>query len=100
LLKNVKGKNICVVISHIVGRDHSTVQIRIVAITRRLSEPGSRGKSLHGFHPFRHSAASIVHAETRDLTLAREIWQNCGLPVAETSVRVNQRGAGFFARSG
>lgn len=79
-----------------------------------------RGKSTHGFHLFRHSAASIVHAETRDLTLAqellghtrlsttadiythtsgaaeeaietlaREIWQNCGLTVAQTSTQVN-----------
>src|ERR1044071_5841889 len=32
-----------------------------------------RQKSTHGFHLFRHSAASIVHAETRDLSLAQEL---------------------------
>jgi integrase len=94
-------------------------QVRIKILYPALERAGiTRGKSTHGFHLFRHSAASIVHAETRDLTLAqellghtrlsttadiythtsgaaeeateaREIWQNCGLTVAQTSTQVN-----------
>jgi integrase len=80
----------------------------------------ARERNRHGFHLFRHSAASIVHAQTRDVSLAqellghsrlsttadiythtqteaeqateilaREIWGNCGLTVAEASSQVN-----------
>jgi integrase len=33
----------------------------------------SREKWRHGFHAFRHTAGSIVHAETGDLKLAQEL---------------------------
>lgn len=96
-------------------------KLRTKVLYPALEKAGiKRGKSTHGFHLFRHSAASIVHAQTRDLslaqellghsrlsttadiythtrssaeeateTLAREIWANCGLTVAESSTQVN-----------
>jgi len=32
-----------------------------------------RGQNSHGFHLFRHSAASIVHEQTRDMSLAQRL---------------------------
>jgi integrase len=95
--------------------------VRLYVLYPALEQAGiKRGRGTHGFHLFRHSAASIVYAEMRDLTLAqellghtrlsttadiythtsgsaeaatetlaREIWQSCGLTVAETSTQVN-----------
>ncbi|HVF88614.1 MAG TPA: tyrosine-type recombinase/integrase, partial [Blastocatellia bacterium] len=40
----------------------------------RLERSGlSAARVTHGFHLLRHSAASIVHAQTRDLALAQEL---------------------------
>ncbi len=33
----------------------------------------ARERNRHGFHLFRHSAASIVHAQTRDVSLAQKL---------------------------
>lgn len=49
-------------------------QLRIQVLFPALESAGiKRQKSAHGFHLFRHSAASIVHAETRDLRLAQKL---------------------------
>jgi site-specific recombinase XerD len=48
--------------------------MRVMVLYPALERAGiARGKSMHGFHLFRHPAASIAHAETRDLTLAQEL---------------------------
>ncbi|HXG66853.1 MAG TPA: site-specific integrase [Blastocatellia bacterium] len=92
--------------------------VRDGALRAALSRAGiPRGNYTHGFHLFRHSAATIVHALTRDLSLAQELLGHsqisttadiythtrsaaeeatetlareiCGLTVAEGSTQVN-----------
>src|SRR5262249_49698024 len=50
----------------------------------------TRGKSTHGFHLFSHSAASIVHVETRDLTLAQELLEHTRLKFTNHDAAGNQ----------
>jgi site-specific recombinase XerD len=48
--------------------------LRIRVLFPALESVGiQRQKSAHGFHLFRHSAASIAPAETRDLSLAQKL---------------------------
>jgi len=49
-------------------------ELRLGVLYPALKRVGiERGPNSHGFHLFRHSAASIVHEETRDMSLAQRL---------------------------
>jgi integrase len=48
--------------------------LRLKVLYPALKKVGiERGQNSHGFHLFRHSAASIVHEQTRDMSLAQRL---------------------------
>ena len=56
------------------GSPFSADNLRLCILYPALEVAGVvRSRSTHGFHLFRHSAASIVHACTRDIALAQEL---------------------------
>lgn len=56
------------------GKPLDLDHVRRDALYPALAAAGvKRGKWTHGFHLFRHSAATIVHAQTRDLKLTQQL---------------------------
>lgn len=62
------------------GRPHNADNLRLIVLYPAMKKAGiERQKGCYGWHIFRHSAATIVDAETRDRRLAQELLRHTNI---------------------
>ena len=74
------------------GSSHNPDTLRSKVLYPAMERAGiERIKGAHGFHVFKHSAGSLVHAQTKDLKMAQEFLRHSSIDTtADVYVHVDE----------